>query len=99
MRQATVIGHLVAEAKHASPASRKILVLSDGDGDDAPLQLAIDAVGAGIGTHVLVSESGAAGAEATGIEYPPIRSVVVGIIDSNSGIIDSNSIIDKDSVS
>jgi microcompartment protein CcmK/EutM len=75
-----------------SLARRKILVLSDGGGDDAPLQLAIDAVGAGIGTQVLVSESGAAGAEATGIEYPPIRSVVVAMIDSNSRV-------DKDSVS
>lgn len=75
-----------------SLARRKILVLSDGGGDDAPLQLAIDAVGAGIGTQVLVSESGAAGAEATGIEYPPIRSVVVAMIDSNSKV-------DKDSVS
>ena len=75
-----------------SLARRKILVLSDGGGDDAPLQLAIDAVGAGIGTQVLVSESGAAGAEATGIESPPIRSVVVAMIDSNSRV-------DKDSVS
>ncbi len=82
MRQATVIGHVVAEAKHPSLAHRKILILDEQAGEETPLQLAIDAVGAGIGSVVLVSDSGAAGAEATGIEYPPIRSVVVGIIDA-----------------
>lgn len=83
MRQATVIGHVVAEAKHEAMASQRILVLDDQGGDDAPLQLAIDAVGAGIGSVVLVTESGAAGAEATGIQYPPVRSVAVGIIDTD----------------
>ncbi len=84
MRQATVIGHVVAEAKHASLDRRKILVLHERGDDDAPLQLGIDAVGAGVGSVVLVSDSGAAGAAATGVEYPPVRSVVVGIIDTSA---------------
>ncbi len=83
MRQATVMGHLVAEAKHESLANRKILILDDQGGDDAPLQLAIDGEGAGIGSVVLVTESGAAGVEVTGVEYPPVRSVIVGIIDTD----------------
>ena len=84
MRQATVVGHVVAEAKHAALERRKILVLDDGDGS-GPVQLAIDGVGAGIGTRVIVSESGAAGADVTGLESPPVRSVVVGIIDEGQG--------------
>jgi len=30
---------------------------------------------------VIVTESGAAGSEVTGVDYPPIRSVIVGIVD------------------
>jgi microcompartment protein CcmK/EutM len=80
MRRAQVIGQVVANAHHPSLDGRKILVVDDGDGTTA-LQLAIDAVGAGIGCQVLVSDSGAAGSDVTGIEFPPVRSVVVGIID------------------
>ena len=45
------------------------------------MQLAVDGVGAGIGSEVLVSESGAAGSLVTGLEYPPVRSVIVGIVE------------------
>ena len=46
-------------------------------------QLALDGVGAGIGSHVLVSESGVAGSQITALKYPPARSVIVGIIDGD----------------
>jgi microcompartment protein CcmK/EutM len=45
------------------------------------MQLALDGVGAGIGSLVLVTESGTAGSQITGWEQPPARSVIVGIID------------------
>jgi len=48
---------------------------------DGPMQLALDGVGAGIGSLVIVAESGTAGAHVTGWDFPPARSVIVGIID------------------
>jgi len=34
---------------------------------------------------VLVSDSGAAGSDVTGLDFPPLRSVIVGIIDETTG--------------
>jgi len=79
-----VIGHVVATSKHPSLEGRKILVVrpEEGRGDiGEAMQLAIDGVGAGLGSEVIVTESGAAGREITGLEYPPVRSVIVGIVD------------------
>ncbi len=84
MRVCRVIGFVVATAKHTALEGRRILVVSpvEGRGDPTvPMQLAVDGVGAGVGDEVIVSESGAAGSRATGLEYPPVRSVVVGIVD------------------
>lgn len=88
MRVCKVIGHVVATAKHPCLERRKILVVAPlkGRGDPAvPMQLAVDGVGAGIGSEVMVSESGAAGSLVTGLEYPPVRSVIVGIVDAVGG--------------
>jgi microcompartment protein CcmK/EutM len=41
-------------------------------------------VQAGIGSRVLVTQSGSAGAELTGEEMSPFRSVIVGIIDEET---------------
>ncbi|MCY3734812.1 MAG: EutN/CcmL family microcompartment protein [Gemmatimonadaceae bacterium] len=84
MRMARVIGSVVADERHPALDRRRILVVDDGDGD-AALQLAVDAVGAGPGCRVLVADSGAAGSEVTGLEFPPVRSVVVGIVDGPEG--------------
>ena len=68
-----------SHAKHAVLTGQKIMVVKqEGVG---PMQLALDGVGAGIGSLMLVSESGTAGGQVTGWEYPPARSVIVGIID------------------
>ena len=80
MRVARVIGNVVAVEHHPALDRRRILVVDDGDGA-AALQLAVDAVGAGPGCRVLVADSGAAGSAVTGLEFPPVRSVVVGILD------------------
>ena len=82
MRMARVIGNVVAAERHPALDRRRILVVDDGDGA-AALQLAVDAVGAGPGCRVLVADSGAAGREVTGLEHPPVRSVVVGIVDGD----------------
>ena len=79
-----VIGHVVSTSKHPSLEGKKILVVEplEGKGDPTEaMQLAIDGVGAGLGSEVIVTESGAAGRQVTGIEYPPVRSVIVGIVD------------------
>ena len=79
MKRCRVIGHVVANAKHSVLNGQKIMVIKpEGNG---PMQLALDGVGAGIGSLVLVSESGTAGGQVTGWEHPPARSVIVGIID------------------
>ena len=80
MRVARVIGNVVAAEHHPALDHRRILVVDDGAGA-AALQLAVDAVGAGPGCRVLVADSGAAGSAVTGLEFPPVRSVVVGILD------------------
>lgn len=85
MRLSTVIGTVVATSHHPALGGRRLLIVDDGDGGSGGLQLAIDGVGAGTGCHVLVSDSGAAGADVTGLEFPPVRSVVVGIVDHATG--------------
>ena len=84
MRVCRVIGHVVAAARHDCLAGKRILVVeaAAGKGDaEVPMQLAIDGVGAGIGSQVLVCESGAAGGQVTGMEHSPVRSGVVGLVD------------------
>ena len=84
MRLCKTIGHVVATVKHPVLEGCKIMVVSalEGRGDPSvPMQLAVDGVGAGIGSRVMVTESGAAGAEVLGMPYPPVRSVIVGIVD------------------
>jgi len=79
VKRCRVIGHVIANAKHAVLSGQKIMVVKpEGVGS---MQLALDGVGAGIGSLVLVSESGTAGGQVTGWEHPPARSVIVGIID------------------
>lgn len=75
------MGTVVATEHHPALGGKKVLIVDDGDGGSGGVQLAVDAVGAGAGCRVLVSDSGAAGSELTGLDYPPLRSVIVGILD------------------
>ena len=84
MKLCRVIGRVVATSKHPCLQGRTVLVVRAvaGRGDpNEPLQLAVDSVGAGAGDEVMVTESGAAGRDVTGMEFPPVRSVIVGIVD------------------
>jgi microcompartment protein CcmK/EutM len=86
MRVCKVIGHVVAVAKHECLEGQKILVVTslEHKGDPTvPMQLAVDGIGAGIGDEVLVCESGVAGGQVTQLNYPPVRSVVVGLVDGD----------------
>ncbi len=84
MKRCRVIGNVVSSSKHPALAGKKLLLVRHHEetGDPDPgIGLAVDGAGAGIGDDVIVSESGEAGRAVTRIEYPPLRSVIVGIVD------------------
>ncbi len=83
MKVCTVIGQVISTSKHALLQGQKIMVVR-ADGEEGGLQAAVDGVQAGIGSRVLVTQSGSAGAELTGEEMSPFRSVIVGIIDEET---------------
>ena len=83
MKICTVIGQVVSNSTHPLLEGQKIMVVK-AEGEDGGLQVAVDGVRAGIGCQVLVAQSGAAGAELTGVEWPPFRSVIVGIVDEEA---------------
>jgi ethanolamine utilization protein EutN len=82
---ARVIGEVVSTVKHVSLRDKKILVVEKIDTDGKPLKdslLAVDSVDAGVGDTVLVVDEGGSAAIVTGLPDPPIRTVIVGVIDS-----------------
>ncbi len=81
---ARVIGEVVSTIQHSSLDSRTLLVIDRLDLDDATTgdtQIAVDSVGAGVGETVLVVDEGGSAALVTGLANPPIRTVIVGIVD------------------
>ncbi len=81
---ARVLGSVVSTIKHPAYDRTKLMVVQpeNPDGtDSAPAMLAVDTVGAGAGEKVLVLRQGAAAAQILGVELPPVRSVIVGIVD------------------
>jgi len=81
---ARVIGEVVSTVRHDSLAGRKLLIVeklsTDGESLGDSL-LAVDSVDAGIGDKVLVIDEGSSAAIVTGLPDPPIRTVIVGVID------------------
>ncbi len=81
---ARVIGSVVSTVKHASYDGTKLMVVQPirpKGAPDGPSAVAVDTVGAGPGETVLVLRQGAAAAQVLNVEPPPIRSVIVGIVD------------------
>ncbi|GAB4245780.1 MAG: propanediol utilization microcompartment protein PduN [Acidobacteriota bacterium] len=80
-----VIGSVTSTYKHPAYHAMKLLVVRLTDAGGRPLgrsMLAADAVGAGIGERVLVCSDGQAVAEWKGWDrVPPVREIVVGIVD------------------
>jgi ethanolamine utilization protein EutN len=80
-----VIGEVVSTIEHASLRDKKLLVVERVDvageslGDSV---IAVDSVDAGVGDTVLVVDEGGSAALVTGLPNPPIRTVIVGVIDS-----------------
>jgi ethanolamine utilization protein EutN len=82
-----VIGDVVATQKAPSHTGRKILVVQplNLDGSDrGDAVLALDAVDAGIGEHVLLSSEGFSAMTAVGRPNSPIDAAVIGVIDEVS---------------
>jgi ethanolamine utilization protein EutN len=85
MLMGKVVGDVVATQKAASHSGRKILIVQplhlDGT-ERGEAVLALDAVDAGVGDHVLVVTEGWSAMSAVGREHSPIDMAIVGIIDS-----------------
>jgi ethanolamine utilization protein EutN len=84
MFTARVLGEVVSTVKHESLRGKKLLVVDRIGTDGASLGeslLAIDSVDAGVGDTVLVVDEGGSAAIVTGLSNPPIRTVIVGVID------------------
>jgi microcompartment protein CcmK/EutM len=80
-----VIGRVWATAKDPTLEARKILLVRpiQADGVSAgEAFLAIDAVDAGFGERVLVVDEGGCAGLALGMADPPIRTVIVGVVDA-----------------
>ena len=81
---ARVVGDVVATIKHQALASRKLLLVQPLTGDGQPTgrtAIAVDAVDAGVGDHVLVVDEGNSASQVLERPRGPIRTVVVGVVD------------------
>ena len=82
---ARVIGEVVSTIKHPALDGRKLLVvekLTERGEPTGDSQLAVDSVAAGEGETVLVMDEGSSAALVTNLDNPPIRTIIVGVIDS-----------------
>jgi ethanolamine utilization protein EutN len=84
MQLGRIMGHAVSTMKHPSLNGWKLLVAqlltSDGQPDGEPL-LAIDSLGAGVGSLVVLSNDGAGAREIVKSKTSPVRWMVLGICD------------------
>ena len=85
MKLARVIGNVEATVKHPCYVNTKLMVVQPLDEQLKPAgrsHPAIDTVGAGNGNIVLVVEEGKAAQQMLGQKRIPIRTLIVGIVDS-----------------
>jgi ethanolamine utilization protein EutN len=84
MQIGQIVGYATATAKHPTLAGWKLLLVRlrtiDGKDDGEPI-LVIDALGAGIGSRVLVTNDGAAVQKTVGTRQTPLRWMVIGLCD------------------
>lgn len=82
---AQVTGQVVASIKHPAYQNRRMLLLAQLDPSGAPTGsylVAVDAVDATEGQTVLVIDEGNSARQVIGDAEAPIRSLIVGIVDS-----------------
>ena len=84
MQMGRVVGQAVSTVKHPSLQGWKLLVVQlltpDGQPDGEPL-LAIDSLGAGVASRVILSNDGAGARELVKAKNSPARWMVLGICD------------------
>lgn len=85
MKIATVVATVVATQKHPFYAGRKTLLVKPLGLDGQPRGkafVAVDRVQAGVGDRVLLMQEGSSARFIFGEPEAPVRSVIVGIVDS-----------------
>lgn len=84
MRMARVVGTVVATRKDPNLEGAKLLLLQLVGSDGRPAggtQLAVDAIGAGVGDLVLLLLEGRAAGSVLGRRAAPVDAAIVGIVD------------------
>ena len=84
MKLARVIGRVWATASHDTLGGRKILLVRPLDlkgNMKGEAYLAVESVDAGAGERVLVVDEGNGAGQVLGLPQPPIRTVIVGVVD------------------
>ena len=79
-----VEGNAISTIKHRSMRGWKLLIVQPIDIEDRPdgdPLLAIDRLGAGHGTRVLISNDGKGAREMVGDNNSPVRWMVIGLVD------------------
>ena len=85
VKLADVIAPVVATQKHAFYQGRKTLLVRCVDLEGRPIgnpYVAVDRVQAGVGDRVLLMQEGSSARAMFGVADAPVRSVIVGIVDS-----------------
>jgi ethanolamine utilization protein EutN len=84
MQIGLVVGHGVSTVKHPSLHGWRLLlvqILGTDDKPDGEPLLAIDHLGAGVGSRVILTNDGAAARELVGAKNSPARWLVLGMCD------------------
>ena len=79
-----VVGDVIATIKHRALEGRKLLLIQPLSAEGTPIgrtTIAVDAVDAGFGDHVLVVDEGNSAAQVLARPRGPVRTVVVGVVD------------------
>jgi microcompartment protein CcmK/EutM len=80
-----VCGEIISTINHPGYSNRRLLVVDRLDASGSPsggYLIAVAAVDAGVGERVLVLDEGTGARQILGDAKAPIRSVVVGVVDS-----------------
>ena len=84
MQLGTVIGHVTATVKHPSLVGWRMVIvqmLNNARQPEADPVLAVDKLGSGIGSIVILNSDGRGARELIGDEKSPVRWFVIGIVD------------------
>lgn len=79
-----VIGDIVSSVKHESLVTHKLLIvqpiLPNGEPEGEPI-IAVDTVDSGAGDVVLIVDQGTAARQVLGMQYPTVRTLILGVVD------------------